>query len=58
MPLANSDSQPMCIAPKFEEVYSFKRDFDLTDLFLFTNGQPYDKFGEPREIPVYFHETS
>ena len=52
MPLKlNSDSQPYVKinAPKFEEVYSFKRDFDLTDLFLFTNGQPYDKFAELRE---------
>ena len=61
MPLKlNSDSQPYVKinAPKFEEVYSFKRDFDLTDLFLFTNGQPYDKFAELREkAPVYFHET-
>ena len=56
----NSDSQPFVEinSPKYEEIYSFERDFDLTDLFLFTKGQPYQKFAELREkAPVYFHKT-
>ena len=44
----NSDSQPYVEinSPKYEEIYSFKRDFDLTDLFMFTKGQPYEKFAQ------------
>ena len=56
----NSDSQPhvQINSPKYDLVYPFNRDFDLTDLFLFTKGQPYKKFKELREsAPVYFHET-
>ncbi len=56
----NSDSQPFVKinSPKYQEIYSFERDFDLTDLFLFTKGQPYQKFAELREkAPVYFHKT-
>ena len=56
----NSDSQPYVEinSPKYEEIYSFERDFDLTDLFMFTNGQPYEKFAELRKkAPIYFHET-
>ena len=56
----NSDSQPYVEinSPKYEEVYSFERDFDLTDLFMFTKGQPYEKFAELRkQAPVYFHKT-
>ena len=56
----NSDSQPFVEinSPKYQEIYSFERDFDLTDLFLFTKGQPYQKFAELREkAPVYFHKT-
>ena len=56
----NSDSQPFVEinSPKYEEIYSFDRDFDLTDLFMFTNGQPYEKFAKLRKkAPVYFHET-
>ena len=56
----NSDSQPYVKinSPKYDEVYSFERDFDLTDLFMFTKGQPYDKFADLRkEAPVYFHKT-
>ena len=61
MPLKlNSDSQPFVKinSPKYEEAYSFERDFDLTDLFMFTKGQPYEKFAELRErAPIYFHKT-
>ncbi len=56
----NSDSQPFVEinSPKYKEIYSFDRDFDLTDLFMFTNGQPYEKFAKLRKkAPVYFHET-
>ena len=56
----NSDSQPFVKinSPKYEEAYSFERDFDLTDLFMFTKGQPYEKFAELRErAPIYFHKT-
>ena len=56
----NSDSQPYVEinSPKYEEIYSFKRDFDLTDLFMFTKGQPYEKFAQLRQqAPVYFHKT-
>ena len=56
----NSDSQPFVKInkPKYEEIYSFSRDFDLTDLFLFTKGQPYEKFADLRnKAPVYFHKT-
>ena len=56
----NSDSQPYVEinSPKYEEIYSFKRDFDLTDLFMFTKGQPYEKFAQLRQqAPIYFHKT-
>ena len=56
----NSDSQPYVEinSPKYEEIYSFKRDFDLTDLFMFTKGQPYEKFARLRQqAPIYFHKT-
>tara|TARA_Y200000002_G_scaffold59746_1_gene45111 strand:+ start:606 stop:1979 length:1374 start_codon:yes stop_codon:yes gene_type:complete len=56
----NSDSQPYVKinAPKYEMAYSYERDFDLTDIFQFTKGQPYEKFLDLREkAPVYFHET-
>ena len=56
----NSDSQPHVEinSPKYDEIYSFERDFDLTDLFMFTKGQPYEKFSDLRkQAPVYFHKT-
>ena len=56
----NSDSQPYVKinAPKYEMAYPYERDFDLTDIFQFTKGQPYEKFLDLREkAPVYFHET-
>ena len=56
----NSDKQPYVkiAEPKFDLAYEFNREFDLTDLILFTKGQPYSHFKELREkAPVYFHET-
>ncbi len=56
----NSDKQPYVkiAEPKFDLAYEFNREFDLTDLILFTKGQPYNHFKELREkAPVYFHET-
>ena len=53
----NSDSQPYVEinSPKYEEIYSFKRDFDLTDLFMFTKGQPYEKFAQLRQQLSLIH---
>ena len=47
----NSDNQPYVkiASPKFEEAYKFDRTFDLTDLILFTKGQPYEHFKDLRE---------
>ena len=56
----NSDKQPYVkiAAPKFKKAYEYNREFDLTDLILFTKGQPYNHFKDLREnAPVYFHET-
>ena len=47
----NSDKQPYVkiAEPKFDLAYEFNREFDLTDLILFTKGQPYNHFKELRE---------
>ena len=52
----NSDKQPYVkiAAPKFKKAYEYNREFDLTDLILFTKGQPYNHFKDLREnAPVY-----
>ena len=56
----NSDLQPLLKinSPSFKSVYKFKRNFDLTNVFLFEKGQPFEHFKDLREnAPVYFHET-
>mgnify|MGYP005713871329 FL=1 len=56
----NSDLQPKVKinAPAFKPVNDFKRDFDLTDVFLFEKGQPFEQFKNLRNnSPVYFHEA-
>ena len=46
-------------APKYESYYDFVASDKLTDLDLFTLGQPYDLYKELREnAPVYFHESA
>ena len=56
----NSDLQPKVKinAPSFKPVNDFKRDFDLTDVFLFEKGQPFEQFKNLRNnSPVHFHEA-
>ncbi len=56
----NSDLQPKIKinAPAFKPVNDFKRDFDLTDVFLFEKGQPFEQFKNLRNnSPVHFHEA-
>lgn len=56
----NSDLQPKVKinAPAFKPVTDFKRDFDLTDVFLFEKGQPFEQFKNLRNnSPVHFHEA-
>ena len=56
----NSDLQPKVKinAPAFKPVNEFKRDFDLTDVFLFEKGQPFEQFKNLRNnSPVHFHEA-
>ena len=56
----NSDKQPYVkiAAPKFKKAYEYNREFDLTDLILFTKGQPYNHFKDLREnAPDYIHQT-
>ena len=56
----NSDLQPKVKinAPAFKPVNDFKRDFDLTDVFLFEKGQPFEQFKNLRNnSPVHFHEA-
>ena len=37
-------------------IHEFESDVNLTDLDLFTNGQPFDQFKKMREkAPVYLH---
>ena len=45
-------------APKYKSYYDFVASDKLTDLDLFTLGQPYDLYKELREnAPIYFHES-
>ncbi len=46
-------------SPKYNLKFPFERNFDLTDLMLFTKGdEPYQHFANLRNnAPVYFHET-
>ena len=56
----NSDLQPKVKinSPAFEPVNEFKRDFDLTDVFLFEKGQTFEQFKNLRNnSPVHFHEA-
>ena len=56
----NSDLQPLVTInkPAFNPVNDYKKDFDLTDVFLFEKGQPFDKYKDLREnSPVHFHES-
>ena len=56
----NSDLQPKLKinSPAYEPVDSFVRDFDLTDVFLFEKGQPFEQYKKLREnSPVHFHEA-
>ncbi len=56
----NSDLQPKVKinAPAFKPINEFKRDFDLTDVFLFEKGQPFEQFKNLRNnSPVHFHEA-
>ncbi len=57
----NSSKQPFVKinSPKYNLKFSFERNFDLTDLMLFTKGdEPYQHFANLRNnAPVYFHET-
>lgn len=56
----NSDLQPKVKinAPAFKPVNDFKKDFDLTDVFLFEKGQPFEQFKNLRNnSPVHFHEA-
>ena len=55
----NSDLQPKVKinAPAFKPMNEFRRDFDLTDVFLFEKGQPFEHFKNLRNnSPVHFHE--
>ena len=57
----NSSKQPFVKinSPKYNLKFPFERNFDLTDLLLFTKGdEPYQHFANLRNnAPVYFHET-
>ena len=57
----NSSKQPFVKinSPKYNLKFPFERNFDLTDLMLFTKGdEPYKHFANLRKnAPVYFHET-
>ena len=57
----NSSKQPFVKinSPKYNLQFPFERNFDLTDLMLFTRGEePYQHFSNLRNnAPVYFHET-
>ena len=57
----NSSKQPFVKinSPKYNLKFPFERNFDLTDLRLFTKGdEPYQHFANLRNnAPVYFHET-
>ncbi len=57
----NSSKQPFVKinSPKYNIKFPFERNFDLTDLMLFTKGdEPYQHFANLRKnAPVYFHET-
>ncbi|MBV13274.1 MAG: cytochrome P450 [Flavobacteriaceae bacterium] len=56
----NSDIQPKLKInkPKYDRVFNFERDFDLTNVFLFEQGQPFEQFKNLREkAPIYFHES-
>ena len=56
----NSDLQPKVKinSPAHEPVDSYQRDFDLTDVFLFEKGQPFEQYKKLREnSPVHFHEA-
>ena len=57
----NSSKQPFVKinSPKYNLKFPFERNFDLTDLMLFTKGdEPYQHFANLRKnAPVYFHDT-
>ena len=57
----NSSKQPFVKinSPKYNLKFPFERNFDLTDLILFTKrDEPYQHFANLRNnAPVYFHET-
>ena len=57
----NSSKQPFVKinSPKYNLKFPFERNFDLTDLMLFTKGdEPYQHFANLRNnAPVYFHDT-
>ena len=56
----NSDLQPKVVInePLYEPVNRYQRNFDLTDVFLFEKGQPYEEYKQLREnSPVHFHEA-
>ena len=56
----NSDLQPKVVInePLYEPVNKYQRNFDLTDVFLFEKGQPYEEYKQLREnSPVHFHEA-
>ncbi len=57
----NSSKQPFVKinSPKYNLKFPIERNFDLTDLMLFTKGdEPYQHFANLRNnAPVYFHET-
>ena len=56
----NSDLQPKVLInePLYEPVNKYQRNFDLTDVFLFEKGQPYEEYKKLREnSPVHFHEA-
>ena len=42
----NSDLQPLVTInkPAFDTVNDYKKDFDLTDVFLFEKGQLFEKY--------------
>ena len=56
----NSDLQPKVVInePLYEPVNKYQRNFDLTDVFLFEKGQPYEEYKKLRDnSPVHFHEA-
>ena len=56
----NSDLQPKVVInePLYEPVNKYQKNFDLTDVFLFEKGQPYEEYKQLREnSPVHFHEA-